>query len=128
MPEKILVVDDEESTVTMTKMILENEGFQVITAYSGEESIKKAEAEKPDLILMDMMMPGISGLEACKTLKAQTSTKTIPVLMFTVLAREIDYENAREAGAKTILKKPFTHESLLKEVKSHLWMKKQPKS
>lgn len=128
MPEKILVVDDEESTVTMTKMILENEGFQVITAYSGEESIKKAEAEKPDLILMDMMMPGISGLEACKTLKAQTSTKTIPVLMFTVLAREIDHKNSREAGAKTILKKPFTHESLIKEVKSHLWIQKQPKS
>jgi len=120
LPDKILVVDDEADTSNLAKLILEGEGYQVVVASDGEEALQKAGSEGPDLILLDLVMPGKSGLEVCKTLKRQTKTKFVPVLMFTVLGREADKKMSRDAGADGHFVKPFTPENLVVEVKKHL--------
>ena len=120
MPDKILIVDDEPDTLDLAKTILEGEGYQAIVAHEGEECLQKAEAESPDLILLDMVMPGKSGLEICKTLKTQSKTKFTPVVMFTALGREVDRKLGGEAGADGYFVKPFTPESIIAEVKNNL--------
>jgi CheY-like chemotaxis protein len=92
----------------------------VVVASDGEEALQKAGSEGPDLILLDLVMPGRSGLEICKTLKEQPGTKLIHVLMFTVLGREADKKLSREAGADGHFVKPFTPEDLVTEVQKHL--------
>jgi two-component system phosphate regulon response regulator PhoB len=116
----ILVVDDEADILSIARMILEVEGYRVVTASTGEEALLKADSETPDLILLDVVMSGKSGLEVCKTLKAQPKTKHIPVVMFTALGRDIDRKLGAEAGADSHFTKPFTPEALLAEVKNIL--------
>lgn len=113
-------MDDEPDILDLAKMILEEEGYRVIEASSGDEALLKAEAEKPDLVLLDVVMPGKSGLEVCKTLKSQARTKCIRVVMFTVLGRDVDKKLTREVGADGHLTKPFTHEDLKAEIKKYL--------
>jgi glycogen(starch) synthase len=113
-------VDDQADILDLTKMILEGEGYHVITASSGEEALQKAETEIPDLILLDVVMPGKSGLEVCKILKTQVRTSFIPVVMFTVLSRDTDRKLIVEAGADGHFTKPFTPEGLLSEVKRQI--------
>jgi len=129
LADRILVADDEPDTVNLTKMILEQEGYQVSTASNGVEALLRAGAELPDLILLDVIMPAKSGWEVCKTLKSQDKTKHIPVVIFTVLGKplgdDVSMTRAREAGCDGYLAKPFTPEGLLAEVKKHL---DQPKS
>ena len=120
MPDKILVVDDEPDTVNLAKMILEGEGFRVVVASNGSEALQKADSEGPDLILLDVVMPGISGFEACKTLKSKPRTRLIPIVMFSALGRDVDKKLGREAGADGYLTKPFTLDGLVAEVKKHL--------
>jgi len=120
LPDKILVADDEPDTRNLVKMILEREGYQVVGASNGEEALQKVDSKMPDLVLLDVVMPEKSGLEACKILKAQAKTKHIPVIMFTVLSRDVDQKLAREFGADGYFIKPFTSEALLEEVKRHL--------
>lgn len=118
--DKILVVDDEPDTRDLARLILVEAGYEVIIALNPDEGIMKAEDELPDLILLDVVMPGKSGFEVCKHLKFQTRTRLIPVVMFSVLGREIDYKLAEEAGADDYLLKPFKAEDLLAKVKEHL--------
>ena len=118
--DKILVVDDERVTLKFTEQILESAGYEVVTANNGDEALVKAEEEAPDLILLDVVMPGKSGLEVCKILKSQTKTKFIPVVMFTILGRDIDKKMSLEHGADGFFTKPFSPEKLLREVKRHL--------
>ena len=120
MPYRILVVDDEPDILNLTKMILTKRGYQVIVASDGEEALRKAEAEAPDLILLDLVMPGKSGLEVCRILKSQAKTRHIPVVMSTVLGREVDRTLTKEAGADAHFTKPFTSVALLTEVKRQL--------
>jgi CheY-like chemotaxis protein len=120
LPDRILVVDDEPDILNLTKTILAKRGYQVIVASDGEEAIQKAEAEAPDLILLDLVMPGKSGLEVCRILKSQSKTKHIPVVMSTVLGREVDRTLTKEAGADAHFTKPFTAVALLTEVKRQL--------
>ncbi len=120
MPDKILVVDDEPDILNLAKTILEKKGLQTITASSGEEALQKAEDEMPDLILLDVVMPGKSGLEVCKILKDQAKTKHIPVVMFTALGRDVDRKLGAECGADGHFTKPFTPEALITEVEQHL--------
>ena len=101
-------------------MILENEDFQTITATNGEEALQKAYSEVPDLILLDIVMPGMDGLEVCKILKEKPRTKSIPVLMFTVLGEWENIEKSKKAGADSHIIKPFTPKNLVDEVKKHL--------
>ena len=118
--DKVLVVDDEFILRDLMRTILEEEGFSVITASDGEEALTKADSELPDLIILDLMMPGKSGLEVCKILKSQSATKHIPVVMATVLGREVDRTLTKEAGANAHFMKPFSALALLIEVKHQL--------
>jgi DNA-binding response OmpR family regulator len=122
-----MVVDDEFILRDLIRTILEEEGFSVITASDGDEALLKADNELPDLILLDLMMPGKSGLEVCKILKSQAKTKHIPVVMSTVLGREVDRTLTKEAGADAHFMKPFTASALLTEVKRQLAGAREPK-
>jgi CheY-like chemotaxis protein len=101
-------------------MILEAEGYRVVTASTGEMALEKADSEMPDLILLDVVMPGKNGIEICKILKNQPKSKHIPVVMFTALDRDVDRKLTAEAGADGHFMKPFTPEALVAEVKKHL--------
>jgi len=118
--DKILVVDDELDVLNLVRMILEEEGYHVVDARDGEEALQKADSTLPDLILLDVAMPGKSGFEVCKILKAQAKTKHILVVMFTALGRDVDRKLGVEAGADGHVTKPFAYEDLLAEVKRHL--------
>jgi len=119
LPDKILVVDDEPDILDLTHTILKLKGYIVVDASDGEEGLQKADATVPDLILLDLVMPGKSGLEVCKILKGQAKTKHIPVVMFTALGRDVDRKLTAEAGANGHFMKPFTLEALVAEVKKH---------
>ncbi len=101
-------------------MMLEVEGYHIIVAHDGEEALQKAYAEKPDLILLDIVMPKKNGLEVCKTLKTKSETRSIPVVMFTVLGKESAKKAAENAGAAGFIVKPFKLKSLISEVKKHI--------
>jgi DNA-binding response OmpR family regulator len=118
--DKILVVDDELDISNLAKLILEDSGYKVITASNAGEAIIKAETELPDLILLDVVLPGKNGFEVCKILKFQPKTQFIPIVMFTTLGREVDRRYSQEVGADGHFVKSFTPESLLAEVKKHL--------
>ena len=109
-------MDDEFIIRDLMRTVLEEEGFSVITASDGDEALQKADNELPDLILLDLMMPGKNGLEVCRLLKSQAKTKHIPVIMSTVLGREVDRAMTKEAGADAHLTKPFSALALLTEV------------
>ena len=112
-----MVVDDEEDIVNLLKLILEAEGYEVVTALNGDKALELAEIETPDLVLLDLMMPGKSGLETCKCLKDRSRTRNTPVIIFSALGREVDKKLTAEAGASAHLTKPFNNVGLLTEVK-----------
>ena len=96
---KILVVDDEPDVVDMLKMMLENASYEVVSAYDGKEGIEKAKEEKPDAIVLDLMMPGMNGFEACKEMKNDPELKAIPVIVLTAISRHFsDTKYARSLG------------------------------
>ena len=115
--DKLLVVDDEADIISLLKLVLVAEGYHVIPAISGDEALTLAEIEIPDLILLDLMMPGKSGLETCRQLKNQPRTKNIPVVVFSALGREVDKKLTAEAGANAHVTKPFNNVGLLTEIK-----------
>lgn len=117
---KILVIDDYPDNVFLIQDRLEKAGYEVITAYEGTSGMNKAYDENPDLILLDVMMPDISGFEVCKRLAADERTKLIPIILLTAL---IDTDNVKEgldAGAFDYIKKPFNKAELLSRIKSAL--------
>jgi len=120
LADTILVVDDEPRIRELTQMILEDKGYRVITAENGVEALLKAERETPDLVLLDVVLPGISGVEVCRILKSQAKTRSIPLVMFTVLGRDVDQRLAEESGCDGYFLKPFTPEDLSSEVKKYL--------
>ncbi|MFH0848034.1 MAG: response regulator [archaeon] len=124
MAAKILVADDEPDIANLARMILEKQGYSVLMASNGVEALQKAENTMPDLILLDVVMPAKTGWEVCKTLKAQDSTKSIRVVIFTVLAKFIGDENskkyAEESGCDGYLSKPFTPRELITEVRKYI--------
>jgi len=105
MADKVLVVDDEWEIRDMLSRFLTEEGYEVILASNGEEAIELAERENPQVILLDIMMPGIDGIETCKRLKAEEKTRFIPIIMATALWDT--YAEAIEAGAEDFVTKPF---------------------
>ena len=120
MLNKILVVDDEADTVNLTKVILEREGYWVTAASNGEEALTAVQTEPPDLILLDLVMPGKSGLEVCKILKSQPRTRNMPIIIFTALGRDVDRKLTTAVGADAHFMKPFTPPQLSVEVKHWL--------
>ncbi|MGB0579338.1 MAG: response regulator [Limisphaerales bacterium] len=120
MAQKILVVDDEPDAVDLVQFNLSNAGFDVITAADGEEALKKARTYCPDLILLDVMLPEIDGLEVCKLLRRDAATSGIPIIMLTARAAEIDRILGLELGADDYVTKPFSPRELVLRVKNLL--------
>ncbi|MBQ4347744.1 MAG: response regulator transcription factor [Firmicutes bacterium] len=117
MANKILVVDDESNIVKIIKFNLEKEGFEVITAKDGEEGCEKAEKEAPDLILLDVMMPKLSGYDACKRIRRTMNT---PIIMLTARAEEVDKVLGLELGADDYVTKPFGVKELIARIRANL--------
>jgi CheY-like chemotaxis protein len=105
---RILVVDDDPRLLHVVAMYLSIEGYDVDTASNGEEGLRRVEAQRPDLVILDVMMPGIDGLEACRRIKSDPETRHIPVVLFTALSRTDDVESGRAAGANRFINKPFS--------------------
>ncbi|MEP0859919.1 MAG: response regulator [Ignavibacterium sp.] len=117
---RILVIDDLPENVFMLQDRLEHEGYEVITAYNGSTGIEKALTELPDLILLDVMMPDITGIEVCRRLVNDPATKDIPIILVTAKSGAEDTKEGLEAGAFDYIKKPFNRVELLARVKSAL--------
>jgi CheY-like chemotaxis protein len=119
---EILVVDDDPDVVKSVRLILEKTGYSILSAFNGDDALKAVEAERPDLIMLDLVMPGKSGLEICRILKSQPKSKNIPVIMFTTSDRDVDKKLTDWAGADAHFNKPVTSGDLLAEVNS--WLEK----
>ncbi len=113
---KILVVDDELEFLEMLSMRLEANDYQVVTSLDGQEALDKARKEKPDLIILDLMLPKIDGYKVCRMLKFDEEYKNIPVILFTARTQESDIQLGREAGADAYLTKPFEPDILLAKI------------
>jgi len=116
----ILVIDDLPENVFMLQDRLEHEGYEVITAYDGKSGIEKVRRERPDLILLDVMMPDLTGIEVCKILVADNETSGIPIILVTAKAGAEDTKEGLEAGAFDYIKKPINRIELIARVKSAL--------
>lgn len=117
---KILVVDDEPHIVELVRFNLEASGFKVIEAMDGQKAIELAQSENPDLILLDLMLPGTDGLEVCRFLRQQKSTREIPIIMLTAKSEEIDKVLGLEIGADDYITKPFSPRELVARIKAVL--------
>lgn len=124
---KILIADDQEGNQILMKYILEKKGYEVLVASDGEEAIEVATEMDPDLVLMDVVMPGMDGYEACKILKDNPKTKNIPIVMITSLNDVTDKVKGLEVGADDFMSKPPNEVELTARVKSLIRMKDQQK-
>lgn len=120
MKSKILVVDDEPDVIELVRYNLNLAGFDVETAENGSEALLKARTVKPDLIILDLMLPEIDGLEVCKLLRRDAKTSTIPIIMLTAKAAEIDRIVGLELGADDYVTKPFSPRELVLRIKKRL--------
>ncbi|MEI6421682.1 MAG: response regulator transcription factor [Lentisphaerota bacterium] len=116
----IFVVDDEEDILALIRMNLEREGYKVTCIEAGEECVKKAREKLPDLIVLDLMLPGIDGLDVCKLLKNDSKTRHIPIIMLTAKGEESDIVTGLELGADDYMTKPFSPKVLMARVKAVL--------
>ena len=114
---RVLVVDDTEDIVKLVKMYLEHHHYEVITAYDGQEGLDKAKTDKPDLIVLDLMLPRINGYKICGLLKRDKEYAKIPIILFTAKTQEKDMKLGQEVGADAYLTKPFEPEILLAKIK-----------
>lgn len=117
---KILVVDDENYILHILDFSLGAEGYEVITAEDGEEAVRKAKEERPDLVVLDVMMPKMDGFEACRTIKRDAELATTPVILLSAKARDIDQKQGYEAGADDYITKPFSPGRLVDRVQGLL--------
>jgi two-component system alkaline phosphatase synthesis response regulator PhoP len=117
---KILIVEDEQDILQLVKHYLEKEGFRPVTAMSGLEALKKVKEDKPDLVVLDLMLPEMDGLEVCKRLRSVPDTAMLPILMLTAKAEESDTIVGLELGADDYVTKPFSPKALVARVKALL--------
>lgn len=116
--EQILVVDDEEDILELMRYNLAKEGYQVSCATSGEQALAKAAEESPDLIVLDLMLPGMDGLDVCRQLKTNAGTREVPIVMLTAKSEEADIVTGLELGADDYVTKPFSPRVLLARIRS----------
>jgi DNA-binding response OmpR family regulator len=116
----VLVADDEEDIRALVAFRLKRAGYEVITAADGEEALLLATTRLPDLAVLDMMMPKATGLEVTRSMRAQATTKDIPVILLTARAQEADVSRGFEAGADDYVKKPFSPQDLQTRVQALL--------
>lgn len=120
MKKRILLTDDEPNIVLVVTKRLEIQGYEVLIARDGEEALKKVHELKPDLVLLDIMLPGVDGLNVCRILKSDEATRKIPVILFSARAQTWDKEAGREFGADAYVEKPFQPEELLTTIEKLL--------
>jgi len=120
MPYKILAVDDEEPILELISYHLSKEGFKVIPAKTGNEAIKRCFEEYPDLVLLDLLLPDINGLDVAKVLRANENTQSIPIIMVTAKGDETDVVVGLEVGADDYITKPFSPKVLIARIKATL--------
>jgi len=117
---RVLVVDDEIYIVHILDFSLGMEGYEVLTALDGEQALEKARNERPDLIVLDIMMPKLDGYETCKALKSDAATKDIPVILLSAKGRNVDQKVGFEVGADDYITKPFSPRKLVERINSIL--------
>ncbi len=118
MAKKIMVVDDEESLLELMRAILEIEGYEVITVDNGKKAVEKLKTVKPDLILLDMMMPGMSGREVCEKLRADPNTKDLKVAFVTVAKfSESGKDKLKDMNVMDYITKPFNNADIIARIK-----------
>jgi len=114
---RVLVVEDDVKTAEIVRMYLEKDGYSVTMAYDGKEGLNAARTDQPDLIVLDLLLPGLSGLEVCRTLRSQSA---VPIIMLTALSTEADKLNGLDLGADDYLTKPFSPRELAARVRAVL--------
>lgn len=120
MKKRILLIEDEKDLIMTVSFRLKNEGYEVITALDGEDGLDKAKKLKPDLILLDLMLPKLNGYKVCGFLKSDVRYKKIPIIIFTARAQEADKKLCQELGAEAYITKPFEPEALLEKMRELL--------
>lgn len=120
MKKTILIVDDELPFVETVKASLEFEGYEIVAVHDGQTGLEKAREIKPDLILLDVMMPKMNGYQVCRELKQSDETKGVPIIVLTAKAQESDKYWGKEVGADEYITKPFEMDELLEKIKSLL--------
>ena len=116
----VLLVDDSATILMMQKMVLKATNYKVIVAHNGEEGVRKATAERPDLILMDVIMPKMTGFEACRKLREQDVTKDIPIIMVTTRGEPLNVEEGFQSGCTDYVTKPIDSFELINKLKDQL--------
>ena len=119
MPKKILIVDDETDLLRVTCFRLEKSGYQVISAINGQQALEVMRKEHPDLVLLDLRLPLLNGMEVCLYMRKDGVLKHIPVIIFTASTQEIK-EKVNACGAQDYIFKPFTAEELLEKIKKFI--------
>jgi len=115
---RILIIEDERGLTDVLNYNLAREGYEVLVAHDGQEGLRKAQMQLPDLILLDLMLPGMDGLEVCRQLRANEQTRTVPILMLTAKAEETDQVVGFSMGADDYVTKPFSVKVLLQRIKA----------
>lgn len=120
MTKKILIADDEPNIVISLEFLLRREGFDVLVAVDGEEALNKARAERPDLVLLDVMMPKMNGFDVCQALRADPELAAMRILMLTAKGRETEVNKGLGLGADAYVTKPFSTKDLVVQVRALL--------
>jgi two-component system alkaline phosphatase synthesis response regulator PhoP len=120
MQRTVLIIEDEKLIIVSTQMVLEAAGFRVESATNGEDGIAKAKSQAPDLVLLDIMMPGIDGWETLTRLKRDAATANIPVVIFTAREHSRGHQKSAEMGAVDYFRKPFEPDELIELVEKHV--------
>jgi len=105
---KVLIIDDEKDIVELIAYNLENEGFSVLKAFDGEAALRMIKSKKPDLAILDLMLPGMSGIDVCKAVRANPEISDLPIIMLTAKTDEVDKIIGLELGADDYMTKPFS--------------------
>ncbi|MGE6605460.1 response regulator transcription factor [Halomonas sp. NPDC076908] len=117
---KVLVVDDEPNIVLSLEFLMEQAGFEVVTAEDGEQALARVEDTRPDLLLLDISLPGISGFDVLERLRSKEATAQLPIIMLTAHGRDVEREKGMALGADDYITKPFSTQSLVEKVKALL--------
>jgi two-component system phosphate regulon response regulator PhoB len=124
--ESILIIEDEEDILELIKHTVAKEGYKVLTAMSGEQGLELARADLPDLIILDLMLPGLSGIDVCRLLKNDPKTQRLSVIILSAKGEESDIVTGLEIGADDYLTKPFSPRVLVARIRTVLRRKSQP--
>ena len=124
MAKKILVIEDDPAISRLVDYSLRHEGYEVTSASNGLEGIRKAHNDRPDLVILDVMLPGMDGFEICHRLRAESDTAQLPILMFSAKAQEIDKNTGLKVGADDYLPKPAAPAEIINRVEALLSKKK----